>query len=74
MADLSTQTAREARPSRWLWVGLGTPGMLWRRLAPAVLLLGATLWLFRDTAVAMVAIWHRSDAFAHASRKIGVIH
>jgi ABC-type spermidine/putrescine transport system permease subunit I len=29
VADLSTHTAREARPSRWLWVGLGTPGMLW---------------------------------------------
>lgn len=29
------------------------------------LLLAALLWLFRDTAGAMVAIWMRSDTFAH---------
>jgi exosortase A len=38
----------------------------WRRLAPALLLAAAVLLLFRDTAVAMVTIWDRSDTFAHA--------
>ncbi len=38
----------------------------WRRLAPALLLAAAVLVLFRDTAVAMVTIWDRSDTFAHA--------
>ncbi len=38
----------------------------WRRLAPALLLVAAVLALFRDTAVAMVTIWNRSDTFAHA--------
>ncbi len=38
----------------------------WLRLAPALLLAAAVLLLFRDTAVAMVTIWNRSDTFAHA--------
>ena len=38
----------------------------WRRLAPALMLAAALLLLFRDTAVAMVTIWDRSDTFAHA--------
>ena len=38
----------------------------WRRLAPGLLLMAAALALFRDTAVAMVTIWNRSDTFAHA--------
>ena len=39
----------------------------WRRALPALLLLWATLLLlYRDTAVAMVQIWMRSDTFAHA--------
>ena len=38
----------------------------WRRLAPALLLAAAVLLLFRETAVAMVTIWNRSDTFAHA--------
>ena len=39
----------------------------WRVALPAVaLLLAAVLWLYRDTAVAMVSIWSRSDTFAHA--------
>lgn len=38
---------------------------LWR-LLPGLVLAGATLLLFRDTAEAMVAIWRRSDTFAHA--------
>ena len=37
-----------------------------RRLAPGLLLLAAVLVLFRDTAVAMVTIWNRSETFAHA--------
>jgi exosortase A len=38
----------------------------WRQMAPALLLAAALLLLFRDTAVAMVTIWDRSDTFAHA--------
>ncbi|MEO5734529.1 MAG: exosortase A, partial [Rubrivivax sp.] len=39
---------------------------VWRRLAPALLLMTAVLLLFRDTTVAMVDIWIRSETFAHA--------
>lgn len=35
-------------------------------LAALLLLLGWTLFLYRDTGLAMVAIWARSDTFAHA--------
>ena len=39
----------------------------WRRALPALLLLWAVLLLlYRDTAVAMVQVWSRSDTFAHA--------
>jgi exosortase A len=39
----------------------------WRRtLVATALLVAAVLWLYRDTVVAMVAIWSRSDTFAHA--------
>lgn len=39
----------------------------WRVAMPAVLLLwAAVLLLYRDTALAMVGIWQRSDTFAHA--------
>ncbi len=39
----------------------------WTRVAPAlVLVLAAVLIAYRDTAMAMVAIWWRSDTFAHA--------
>ena len=39
----------------------------WRRALPALLLLWlAVLLLYRDTALAMVQIWARSDTFAHA--------
>ncbi|MCU0921865.1 MAG: exosortase A [Burkholderiaceae bacterium] len=39
----------------------------WRRALPALLLTWAlVLLLYRDTAVAMVQIWSRSDTFAHA--------
>ncbi len=39
----------------------------WRRALPALLLLWlAIVLLYRDTAVAMVQIWARSDTFAHA--------
>lgn len=41
------------------------PVPAWQRAAPLVLALGALLWLFRDTAAAMVGIWSRSDTFAH---------
>ncbi len=37
-----------------------------QRLAPGLLLLAAVLLLFRETAVAMVTIWERSETFAHA--------
>lgn len=33
---------------------------------PGLLLLAALLWLMRDTALAMVAIWSRSETFTHA--------
>lgn len=39
----------------------------WRRSLPAFLLLvAAVLLLYRDTALAMVEIWNRSETFAHA--------
>jgi exosortase A len=39
----------------------------WRRALPALVLVWAiVLLLYRDTAVAMVGIWSRSDTFAHA--------
>jgi exosortase A len=44
---------------------LPSPAAL-RCLAPGLLLLAAVLLLFRDTAVAMVTIWDRSETFAHA--------
>jgi exosortase A len=36
------------------------------RWMPGLLLLAALLWLMRDTAVAMVEIWSRSETFTHA--------
>lgn len=42
------------------------PWSAWRPLAPVVVAIAALLWLFRDTAAAMVAIWMRSDTFTHA--------
>ncbi len=40
---------------------------LWRAAIPAALLsLVFTLWLYRDTASAMVTIWYRSETFTHA--------
>ena len=44
---------------------LPSPAAL-RRLIPGLVLLAAVLLLLRDTAVAMVGIWERSDTFAHA--------
>jgi exosortase A len=38
----------------------------WARLLPGLALLAALLLLFRETTVAMVTIWLRSDTFAHA--------
>ena len=38
----------------------------WQRLIPGLLLLGALLWLLRDTAAEMVQIWIRSETFTHA--------
>lgn len=39
----------------------------WRTALPLfVALVLALLWLYRDTALAMVGIWQRSDTFAHA--------
>ena len=45
---------------------MSTPLSRWRQALPAtVLLLGAMLLLYRDTAAAMVAMWSYSDTFAH---------
>lgn len=42
-------------------------GAGWRRALPALGLLWLlTLWLYRDTALAMVEVWNRSETFAHA--------
>jgi exosortase A len=38
----------------------------WRQIVSGVILLVALLALFRETALAMTAIWSRSDTFAHA--------
>jgi exosortase A len=39
----------------------------WSQVLPALgLLLAGLLWVYRDTAVGMVAIWYRSGTFAHA--------
>jgi exosortase A len=38
----------------------------WARLWPTVALIALLLLLFRDTAMAMVAIWVRSETFTHA--------
>jgi exosortase A len=43
-----------------------TPPRWWPTGTALLLLLGAILLLYRDTAVEMVAIWHRSETFAHA--------
>lgn len=37
----------------------------WRRALPALLLWAVLLLVYRDTAVAMVQIWSRSDTYAH---------
>lgn len=42
------------------------PAATWHRAVPLVLALGVVLFMFRETAAAMVAIWSRSDTFAHA--------
>ena len=44
-----------------------TAGRGWRLALGALLLLWAgVIWLYRDTGLAMVEIWNRSDTFAHA--------
>ncbi len=45
---------------------LRLPPGAWGRLAPGLLLLAVQLALLRETALAMVGIWNRSDTFAHA--------
>jgi exosortase A len=46
----------------------------WRRALPALLLLLAgILLLYRDTAVAMVTIWDRSDTFAHCFTVLPIV-
>lgn len=42
------------------------PNRSWARLWPTVALIALLLLLFRDTAMAMVAIWIRSETFTHA--------
>jgi exosortase A len=44
-----------------------------RTLAPGLLLVGALLLLFRDTAAAMVGIWIRSETFAHAFLVVPIV-
>ncbi len=44
-----------------------------RTLAPGLLLIAALLLLFRDTAAAMVAIWIRSETFAHAFLVVPIV-
>ncbi|MEP7282641.1 MAG: exosortase A, partial [Rubrivivax sp.] len=43
----------------------GLPARRWHFVA-YVIVVAALLWLFRDTALSMVAIWERSATFAHA--------
>ena len=38
----------------------------WRTMLPGLLVIAAVMLIFRDTGVAMVSIWERSDTFAHA--------
>ena len=46
---------------------VASPASPWREAwLPLLLLLAVVLVLYRDTAVAMVGIWWRSDTFAHA--------
>ncbi|MBV9890989.1 MAG: exosortase A [Rhizobacter sp.] len=46
----------------------------WRSILPAlVLVLGAVLVAYRDTAAAMVSTWHRSETFAHAFLVIPIV-
>ncbi|TDP74608.1 exosortase A [Roseateles toxinivorans] len=46
---------------------IGMVDPTWRRALPALLLLlAAIFWALRDTLVAMVGIWERSETFAHA--------
>jgi exosortase A len=42
------------------------PAATWHRAVPLAVALAVVLFLFRETAAAMVAIWSRSDTFAHA--------
>jgi exosortase A len=44
-----------------------------RTLAPGLLLIAALLLLFRETAAAMVAIWIRSETFAHAFLVVPIV-
>jgi exosortase A len=45
--------------------GITTP-IRWQGLLPWLLLLAAVLWLMRDAASSMVAVWIRSETFTHA--------
>lgn len=46
----------------------------WRQALPALLfVLGWTLFLYRDTGIAMVTIWARSDTFAHAFLVVPIV-
>ncbi len=48
-------------------LALSSVPLAWRRALPALLLvLTAVLVAYRDTVAAMIAIWSRSDTFAHA--------
>ena len=45
----------------------GASALQWRHVLPTLIVLLATLlFVYRDTASAMVGIWERSDTFAHA--------
>jgi exosortase A len=45
----------------------------WRPLAAALLMVAAVLWAFWDSAVAMAAIWARSDTFMHGALVPGLV-
>lgn len=38
----------------------------WRTMLPGLMVIAAVMLIFRDTGVAMVSIWERSETFAHA--------
>ena len=59
---MTNRSSSSVRPS-----GFAAPASAWRNALPALaLVIALVLFLYRDTAIAMVSIWSRSDTFAHA--------